>query len=90
MTATKNERPKVGSVWTWRKGDPEREAQIAVANVQYYGFAWFVFIERCDGTRFEDGLKQIQVPLERFIEKASKPDAKELHPWTQKQCSRSS
>jgi hypothetical protein len=78
MTDSETKRPKVGSVWTWRKDDPKREAQVTVANVQYYGFDWFVFIERCDGARFEDGLKQVQVQLERFYEKASEPDNREL------------
>jgi hypothetical protein len=66
--------PETGSVWTWKKGQPKFEAEIVVVSVEYFGFGWLVRAGKADGTRFEDGLKQFEVSLERFLENASKDD----------------
>lgn len=65
------EKPEVGSVWTWKKGQPPWEVEIVVTDVAYFGFDWTIRVERPDGEPFEDGLRHFEVPLHRFQENAS-------------------
>lgn len=74
MTGKDVKKPETGSVWIWRKGEPQWEAEIVVTSVTWFGFNWLVRAERLDGARFEDGLFHFEQSLSRFLERASQSD----------------